>query len=160
VIPKRIFLVGLPGSGKTTIGKRLSENMGFKFIDLDEEIIKSEGSPITEIFAKKGEDYFRKVEHEELVKSFSTNQSIISTGGGAPCFHGNMELMNLNGLTAFIDTPITIIQERIQHDTSRPLMQSNTLEKLYEKRIEWYSMAKISAQSFEQLLSKIKAHSD
>ncbi len=99
----KIFLIGLPGSGKTTLGKRLAEKLNLTFVDLDLEIEKKEGKTVQEIFAQKKENYFREIESKTL-RGFcsSNNDFVMSTGGGAPCFYDNMTLMNQSGTTIFL----------------------------------------------------------
>lgn len=160
MIPEKIFLIGLPGSGKSTIGKRLSTEIGFDLIDVDKEIERKHQCSIKEIFHKHGEDHFRLLEHKAIKKATKTKGKwIISTGGGAPCFHNNMDLMNASGLTVFLDIPLPIITDRLAGNTKRPLMQDYTLEELYEKRKGWYHLAKIKVSSYEMLLLKIKSYS-
>ncbi len=150
--PNKIFLIGLPGSGKTTAGKQLGIALGKSFIDLDDVIIKKEGTSISTIFETKGEQQFRSVERACLDQTIKTNDSfIMATGGGAPCFFDNLELMNENGLTIFINTPVDVIKERLQADQTRPLMTSNTIESLLEEREKWYIQAKEIVHSYEEL---------
>ena len=80
---KNISLIGFMGTGKTTIGKILAERIGYKFIDVDEYIVKTEGKPINEIFEKYGEDYFRDLETKAIKKILKEENQVISTGGGA-----------------------------------------------------------------------------
>src|SRR5215216_5287440 len=103
----KIYLIGMPGSGKTTLGKQIAEDLGFPFIDLDTEIENREGKSISEIFSHKGEDHFRVLESTLLKElSSSSHNVVIATGGGAPCYFGGMETMNATGLTVFIDVPL------------------------------------------------------
>lgn len=140
---KNFFLVGLPGAGKSTFGKKLSEKLNLFFIDLDEEIEKK-FEPITQIFAEKGEDKFREIEKKTLLRVISKNQnSIISTGGGTPCFFDNLEQMKANGLVIWLNTPLEIIETRLKKDSSRPLLKSNSLEEIYKSRIKFYKQADI-----------------
>lgn len=152
--PEKIFLVGLPGSGKTTLGRPLAKELGLPYFDLDHLIEKKEQAVITDIFKQKGEAYFRLLEHETLVE-FIVNQDeyVLSTGGGTPCFHENMERMNENGVTVFINTPIERIKTRIQQDSTRPLMKTNTLEGLWATREKYYRMSKNEATDWETLLN-------
>src|SRR5438874_1229377 len=102
----KIFLIGMPGSGKTTTGKLLAEKLKLTFVDLDMEIEKSEGRSINQIFEKRKENYFREVESMILKKFCSSSESfVMSTGGGAPCFFNNIKQMNDSGKTIFLDVP-------------------------------------------------------
>ena len=86
----RIYLIGLPGSGKTTLGKQVAKALNLTFIDMDEKIEQTEGKSISEIFSKEGEAYFRDIERAMLHQVAQEENCIISTGGGAPCFFDNM----------------------------------------------------------------------
>ncbi len=100
----RFYLVGMPGCGKSTFGRRLSSDIGCTLIDLDAEIIKyAAGKTIERIFDEDGEEYFRKIE-SLLLKNFSESNKnfIMATGGGAPCFFDNMKFMNDHGITLYI----------------------------------------------------------
>lgn len=97
-----IFLIGFMGSGKTTLGKPLAARLGYRFIDLDKAIEEGEGSTVGEIFAVRGEAHFRTLEHKYLQNIVSHGGDlVVSTGGGTPCFGGNMELMNASGVTVY-----------------------------------------------------------
>lgn len=149
---KRIFLVGLPGSGKTTLGMELANNLNIQFYDLDQEIEKAEKQTIRSIFAEKGEAHFRQLEFDHLRKIIeNADDFVLATGGGTPCFFDNMELMNKSGNTIFLNTPILTIKHRLQQDSVRPLMQTNTLEELHEKRKEWYEQAQYKVETLEEV---------
>jgi len=148
----KIFLTGMPGCGKSTFGRKVARELCMDFFDLDKEIIHSEQIPITEIFKVKGEDYFRKIE-SKLLRDVSLNNDnfIMATGGGAPCFFKNMDFMNANGYTIFIDTPIEILIERLSLSgiEKRPLIkkigQENLQDGLTKKlniRLPYYKQAK------------------
>lgn len=131
----KIYLIGLPGSGKTTLGKQLAAQLKIDFVDLDTEIEKSEKRAIAVIFKEAGEDYFRSSEATELRKwSQGQNNFVMATGGGAPCFFDNLELMNQSGTTIFLDVPAKEIAKRIssQSDT-RPMLLDLNFEQLKDK---------------------------
>jgi shikimate kinase len=165
----KIFLIGMPGSGKTTTGKLLAEKLKLPFVDLDVEIEKSEGQPINQIFEKKKEKYFREIE-STMLKSFcsSPNSFVMSTGGGAPCFHDNMEKMNDSGKTIFLDVPAKEIANRLVKTNlnDRPLFAKLSSDQLKDKieflrsqRISFYKKAKYIFEgndiSVESIISKI-----
>jgi len=149
----KIFLIGLPGSGKSTLGLQLADKMKIDFIDLDLEIEKQQGQKITEIFEQKGEPHFRKLENSALANLIKSSQSfVMATGGGTPCFHTNMELMDKSGVTVFLDVTPQIVASRIlKTDLSlRPMFKdlseiqiSKRIHKLREERIEFYNKAQI-----------------
>jgi shikimate kinase len=160
----KIYLVGMPGSGKTTLGKLLAEKLHLEFIDLDKEIEFREGLSIPEIFSTKGEDYFRLSESTTL-NDFAARPGdfIISTGGGAPCFYNGMKTMNTTGLTIFLDVEIIELARRMAR-TDRPLLKSEVEDELIqritalaEKRMACYREAQIIIKdpSLEKVLEKL-----
>ena len=155
---QKVFLVGLPGAGKTTIGMEAALEMHVPFVDLDQEIEKETRQTIRMIFQQEGEASFRQLEYEQLRKTINNSADfVLATGGGTPCFFDNMDLMNSVGTTIFINTPIEQIKKRLQHDSVRPLMQTNTLESLYEKRKFWYNKANHTIQTQQELLEIIRS---
>lgn len=140
-----IILTGLPGSGKSTVGKFLSDKTGFGFIDLDSLIEETEGLKITEIFAKFGEKYFRTLETDMIKTLKSKNSFILSTGGGTFQNEDNILLLKNLGTVFYLNVSPDIIYERIKGDKSRPLLNcENPAEKLnflYNSRINSYKKA-------------------
>lgn len=113
------------GSGKSTLGRRLSKLAGAGFIDLDREIEIREGMPVSDIFRSKGEDYFRQAE-AEVLRSVVVHDKpvVVATGGGTPCFGGNMEFMNKTGVTVYIRMSPRALASRLEHDRGgRPLIE-------------------------------------
>lgn len=132
----KIFLVGLPGSGKTTLGRQLAKRLNISFLDLDAEIEKAEQAVISEIFSRKGEDYFRKAEADRLQKLGDSKENfVLSTGGGAPCFFNNMKKMNAAGKTIFLDVPTAEIMNRLLRTdlAKRPLFAKMNREEFKDK---------------------------
>jgi shikimate kinase len=125
-----IFLVGMPGSGKTTVGELLARWLHKPFYDLDEIIEQRVKLSVTELFEQSGEDYFRRIESDAL-KDLVADQApgIVATGGGTPCFHDGMPWMNKHGVTVFLDVPLTVLIERNRMAVHRPLLQ-NSLEEM------------------------------
>ena len=153
----RIFLTGMPGSGKSTSGKMLADKLDYPFVDLDNVIEAREGTTISSIFEQKGEDYFRKLESESLKLTIEANQKLVlSTGGGTPCFLDNLELMKNYGKVIFLDIPLKVLAERLQKEIHRPLLQTDKelnerLEELYNQRIGVYRQADYIVNSYEDL---------
>ena len=133
---QNLVLVGMPSCGKTTFGKILSAELNKSFIDTDEEIIKRSGMPISEIFEKFGEKYFRDLE-SEVINDLSAYQGmVIATGGGAILREENVNALKQNGKIIFIDRPLSML---ITTD-DRPLSKSRELlEKRYNERYGIYS---------------------
>lgn len=138
-LKRNIVLTGMMGSGKTTIGRLLSEKLEMNFIDMDEYIEKNAGSTIKDIF-KKGEEYFRALESEAASEISKLSSSVISTGGGVIKKSSNIELLKKNGIIFFIDRPIENIAADIEI-SSRPLL-SRSKEKLYKIYNERYILYK------------------
>jgi shikimate kinase len=145
----KIYLVGLPGSGKSFTGKWLSQKMGWDFIDLDELIEKNEKQTIAQLFETLGEEGFRSIEQKYLKVTFSYKQCVISCGGGTPTWDQNMENMGRNGLTVYLNTELSEIERRLEAGKeTRPLLAQNQnlgnqITELNEKRRPYYSRAKV-----------------
>jgi shikimate kinase len=122
-----IFIVGLMGSGKTSIGKLLAKRTGKLFIDTDNEIIKESGMTITEIFNKFGENYFRDLEHKVLSKVKSIENHVISTGGGVILKLENIKIMKNSGTIIFLDIDVETQLSRVKNKKNRPLLDSNNM---------------------------------
>ena len=149
----RIFLIGLPGSGKSSLGKKISGYLQLPFFDLDQCIEKSESKSIPEIFSQSGENYFRQAETRELERVASANKTLVlSTGGGTPCFNNNMTFMNNSGTTIYLDVPIEVLLDRllasgIQRPMFSGLNRASALEKLSELkriRLNFYQQATLT----------------
>ena len=157
----KIFLIGMPGSGKTTLGKRLSKEMLMTFVDLDKEIEKREGKSVQEIFSQNGEDYFRQVESKELVEWSASDKSfIMATGGGTPCFYEGIKVINQSGLSIFLDVPLGTLLSRLEKKTDRPLLNAadikekkERLASLHAGRMQYYQQAHITVKNAS--LSKV-----
>ncbi|MFN8259220.1 MAG: shikimate kinase [Bacteroidales bacterium] len=129
----RIYLVGMMGSGKTTIGKKLAKRLLYNFYDLDELIEKREGITISTIFEQKGEEYFRHIEQQVLRETFKFGNTVISTGGGTPCFFDNINEINRNGVSIYLNTDIDLLMSRLVSGIKhRPLLKNKTNEELKE----------------------------
>ena len=131
----KLIIVGYMASGKTTFGKALSEKLGTPFIDLDEYIETSMSKTIPQIFNELGEEEFRKIEKESLRKVIEENPDIVlACGGGTPCFYDNMDYLNKNGVTVFLETSIPVLISRLQGENSgRPLVAGKTHEEIRQQ---------------------------
>ena len=128
---KRIFLVGFMGCGKTATGKRLAEQIGWQFIDLDKFIESRYCKTIPQLFTEWGEAEFRVVERAALLEVSDYEQVVISTGGGAACFLNNMDDMNARGVTVYLHAEPEELVDRLRHaKVERPLLKGKTDEAL------------------------------
>ncbi|MBE6900179.1 MAG: shikimate dehydrogenase [Ruminococcaceae bacterium] len=132
---KNIVLIGMPASGKTTVGKLLSEELKMPLFDSDELIVNQTGREIPDIFENEGEEYFRKLEHDAILNLSGKTGSIISTGGGAVLNPENIENLSKNGKIYFIDRP----PEKLIPTLDRPTASSvEAIKKRYAERYEIY----------------------
>ena len=138
-----IILCGFMGAGKTTIGKALSQKMGYKYLDTDELIENEQGISIKEIFNKYGEQYFRDLEHEVCKKITNIKNIIVSTGGGLMTYQRNSDILKMNDIIFFLDTSFDTICNRISNSDTRPLFKDIDKAKvLYdERKPKYYSVA-------------------
>ena len=127
----RIYLVGYMGSGKSTQGKRLAKKLGLEFLDMDDMIREAAGMAIPEIFAHRGESWFREIEADVLRSTIMHHNVVVSTGGGTPCFFDNMQWMNTRGSTVYFHLPIDILFGRLKDSKKeRPLIAKLTDDEL------------------------------
>ena len=163
---KKIFIVGMPGSGKSTMAKYLSSETSFKYLDLDEEIELKSKKSVSKIFEIDGEESFRVLEKETLDEIIQKEEKfILATGGGTPSYDDNMEKMNKNGITIFLNTSPEILIERISRKNKRPLFNSTNVRekvsKIFDERIKFYKRSKhtIINNNRENALSIINSYS-
>ena len=142
LITMNIFIVGPMGSGKSTVGKIISDELFLNFFDTDDEIETKTGASIDWIFDLEGEDGFRKRESEMLGEMVKKNSIVLSTGGGIVLSKSNRELLSSRGTVFYLSTPISIQVDRTSKDKDRPLLNNGDpekiLTKLHEERKELY----------------------
>jgi len=171
-LPERIFLCGFMGAGKTTVGNALARKLDLPFLDLDRFVEKEAGTDIPSIFEKEGEKEFRKREQKALLKVISEFEGVLALGGGTLQNQHIVDHVKLNGILVFIETPLSVILERIGKQTGRPLLLNEKgspkdsdllkteMEELYQQRLSYYKQAVIHIDSsnfktMEQLLDKL-----
>lgn len=145
----RILLVGFMAAGKTTLGKALAHQLGLQFVDLDHYIENRYRCTVAQLFAKHSEEDFRIIERNILHEVAEFEDVIISTGGGTPCFFDNMQYMNTQGITVFLDAAVDVIHNRLTiARIQRPLVKGKTAEELHQyitdmlaKRLPYYTLA-------------------
>lgn len=120
----RIYIIGFMGSGKSTAGEKLASIIGWQFIDLDTQIELKAGQSIDNIFSSSGEDHFREIEEETLLNLKIRDNTVISTGGGTPCYGSNMEFMLKTGLVLYLRMTPDQLKNRLEGSTDRPLIKN------------------------------------
>ncbi len=146
---QRIYIIGMPGCGKSTIGKNLAKILSWDFADLDQLIIAHEQMKTDSIFEQKGEAYFRTIEHKVLKHTKYLNKIVVSCGGGTPAFENNMDWINKNGLSVYLNASVSFLESRIlQSKTVRPLFKNlekeqieKKITKLFAQREKYYRQA-------------------
>jgi shikimate kinase len=164
-----IFLIGFMGCGKTTLGRKLAARLGYEFMDLDHILEAQVGMSIAEYFSSFGEDAFRKLESEVLKQTKYPEHAVISTGGGLPCFFDNMQWMNTQGKTVYINLSPKTLADRLENEKGkRPVLNGakgkdlvDFIEEKLSERDKFYNQATIiadglglTAEKVEHLLSK------
>lgn len=139
-LPENILLIGIMGCGKTTVGRELQQRLGYPLVDMDQEIERIAGKPITAIFADDGEDRFRGMETQVLRELAAQNdpRRIISTGGGVIGCEENRRLLRQLGYVVWLDAPLAVILERTGKSRHRPLLNTDDpaakIRELMERR--------------------------
>jgi len=134
-----IYLVGMPGAGKSVVGKELAGRLGVPFIDLDAEIERVAGARVADIFAAQGEAAFRALEADALVKAGTQDPSVVACGGGVVLEPANRISLRNTGIAVFLDVPLAQLRERVRPATDRPLIhEEGDLERLLAQREPLY----------------------
>lgn len=149
-----IFLIGMPSSGKSTLGRQIAKSLGYEFVDLDVRIEIAEGKKIPEIFSLNGEEYFRKIESQQLRKIQKDSKLVVATGGGTPCFHDGLAYIKENGISIFLDVkPETLVERmKLSKKNDRPLFDLenktllDTISETYFSRLPTYQKADITVE--------------
>jgi shikimate kinase len=158
----KIALAGFMGCGKSSVGKVVAKELGWKFLDLDEEIERVTGKKIREIFESGGEEKFRRVEREVLESVLNREGNlVISLGGGTPTWGDNLSLLKEKTLLIYLDTPFDVLWERIEGDEERPLasLGKEKVRELFERRKGFYEKADLivdtSGKSVEDVAEEV-----
>jgi shikimate kinase len=154
---RRVYVIGFMGSGKSTASRKLASTLGWKVIDLDKEIELKTGKSIKDIFSSSGEDHFRKLEAETLFNIKTSSDTVISTGGGTPCFGSNMDFMINTGIVIYLRMTPAQLKSRLEGKAaSRPLISSISNAKLLQyisdklsEREKFYLKASIIVDSID-----------
>ncbi len=158
----KIFLIGFMGAGKTHWGRELSRKLNLPFFDLDEQVVSREDKSISDIFAEKGEEYFRLLEKETLhIITESHDSFIMACGGGSPCYFNNLDYMNQAGTTVWINTPIDVLFQRLlKEKNERPLIRSLTDDQLRGFIIKKFADRKIYYEQADVIVDDEPVHLD
>lgn len=170
----RLYLIGMPGAGKTTLGRALAVANELPFLDLDEEIVRREQRSVSEIFAQDGEEYFRQREADVLRAVVAERpRLVLATGGGTPCFHHNLETLLETGLTLYLAVPVPeLLRRLLAAAATRPLLATLPDAAALEKRLHetlaarqgFYDRAPLrctaptcSVEAVQQMLARYRA---
>jgi shikimate kinase len=139
----RIYLVGFMGAGKSTVGRALARRLSWQFVDLDREIERRAGVSVAGLIVERGEEAFRALEHEALVRLAEGPRVVIATGGGAFCREENIELMKRTGTCVWLDPPLEVLLDRVERSgRARPLFGDPArAAALLASRRPWYEQA-------------------
>lgn len=145
-VPRLVLLLGFMGCGKTSAGHLLAQRLGWKFVDLDEELERRQGRTINQIFSEQGEPYFRQVERallEEVLTQARGEATVVALGGGTFAQPANVELIRSNGgITFWLDCPLEELRRRCRGLTNRPLFRDpESFQQLYQQRLPFYQQA-------------------
>jgi len=145
---RRIFLVGFMGSGKTSVGAHLAQELACRFVDLDREIEHVSGLSIAEIFAREGEPAFRRFESLALREAGALHDVVVATGGGTLTRWENRDFIQRSGLTVWLDAPLEVMLERCRDGARRPLLgPPEQMEALLAQRIGYYRGADLRVEA-------------
>ncbi|AWM34281.1 shikimate kinase [Hymenobacter nivis] len=162
-----LSILGMPGSGKTTLGQALAQHFNWRFLDLDAEIVARAGQAIPAIFAEHGEANFRQLEADALRAVVARpGPLVLATGGGTPCFHGNLNVLNSSTFTLWLDVPVAVLARRLERGGAarRPLLAGAGLQlaaalaETLAARQQFYSQARLRfAETREPLAALLPA---
>ena len=160
---KNLVLTGMMGVGKSTIGKKLAKKLKLKFIDIDQIIELKEKSTIREIFEKKGENYFRKIEKNITLEKLKENNLVIALGGGAFINSSLRKKIKESCISFWLDLKVEILLDRLKNVTKRPLLDKDQLEqtinKIYSERKKIYNESnfriKCNSMNKDEIVYKI-----
>lgn len=160
IIKHPVFLCGMMGSGKSTIGKHLAEELGVPFTDLDAVIEEAEGMTIPEIFNQKKEEGFREIEKKHILKVAGSTEGVVALGGGSLQNQQIVDHLKLYGWLVYIDASQVEILDRLSDTSGRPMIdQSQDLEQrissLFDERLKFYEQAHFSIQTEKKPIEQV-----
>ncbi|HEX7928836.1 MAG TPA: shikimate kinase [bacterium] len=155
-----VVLIGFMASGKTSVGKRLSRRLGYRFVDTDQFIEEELGCTIAELFITKGEPFFREMETRVSRRLSKLDNAVVSTGGGLPITQGNLELLKVAGPVVFLKASLDDILQRLERDTRRPKLKEgenlrDTVMRLLEQRLPRYEQADFVVETAQKGMNRV-----
>jgi len=151
-MPHNVILVGFMGAGKSSVGRIVARRLGRCFVETDDMIVAKEGMSIPEIFATKGEPYFRELEEDVVNLLALKSGDVIATGGGLPCREGRPEMLRTLGTMAWLSGDFDVLYERALGMGQRPMLASRSrdeAEALYAARTAFYAKADLTVDTTE-----------
>jgi shikimate kinase len=148
--PRSIVLVGMPGSGKSAVGRRLAVQLELAFVDADEEIEQAAGKPIMDIFKEHGEAYFRDGERKVIARLLTSGPQVLATGGGAFMVPETRQNIRRSGISIWLKAELPLLLRRVSRRNTRPLLQADpegAMRALMEARYPVYETADIAVES-------------
>jgi shikimate kinase len=163
-----VCLIGYMGSGKTTAGKKLAKLLNLEFVDLDADIEELAEKSIPDIFRTVGVDGFRVLERQALISALGRSNALISTGGGAPCFFNNMELINASSTSVYLKMKVSALVNRLMNAVQeRPIIAGKSEQELatfitdhLQERNPFYSQAHLTFDAHQSDRKLLEAWSD
>ncbi len=160
---KNLVLTGMMGVGKSTIGKKLAQKLKFKFVDIDRVIEEKEKNKIKDIFHKKGENYFRKLEKRITIEELKKNKIVLALGGGSIVNSVVRKEVKNKSISFWLDLDTKFLLKRLKNVNKRPLLSQNNLEetvnKIYSDRKKFYNEAnykiKCNSLDIDEIINKI-----
>lgn len=151
------------GSGKSTAGRKIASSLRWSFIDIDRLIEEDNGLSVAELFALRGEQYFREAERKALMTASARSRTVVACGGGTPCSAENIDIMKETGVILYLKLPVDILVSRLEKSkTVRPLLMKNgetdlavRVQELLAKRAGWYEQADIIAEGHNTTVEKL-----
>jgi shikimate kinase len=158
---KNIFLTGFMGCGKTSVGRVLSERLGYRFVDLDQAIVSEAGASVKEIFASRGEPAFRRLESEALQRVAAGAGVVVSTGGGAVLAQPNRAIMRGAGSIVNLTASVEAIAARLSGDSERPLLEGDAsldrIRNMLATREQFYADADLRIDTSAKTVAAVAA---